>query len=158
MEAKAKNAKCSAYIDTLKQVYDVMHTTRFPRRLIGMYAKGVERELDRQLSNFAIPYRIKVNENFGIEVHTDKGMLPRVSGGQEMVIGLCLRLALHTILSHSFPMLIIDEGTTHLDAEENKPFYFQMLSNLKSVVNLNQIIIVDHDRGLQDVVDHVIAL
>jgi DNA repair exonuclease SbcCD ATPase subunit len=61
------------------------------------------------------------------------------------------------MFSQAFPMLIIDEGTTHLD-EENKKLYFQCINDLKTDKVIQQLIIIDHSALLTDAVDHVIKL
>jgi exonuclease SbcC len=137
--------------------YDVLHTSQFPRRLVQTYGTVVEEELQQQLQRFDLPYRANINEDFRIVVTRDGHVVPRLSGGQEMVVGLCLRLALHSMFSQAFPMLIIDEGTTHLD-EENKKLYFQCVKDLKADKIIQQLIIIDHSSLLTEAVDHVIRL
>jgi DNA repair exonuclease SbcCD ATPase subunit len=87
----------------------------------------------------------------------DNQIVPTVSGGQEMQIGISLHLALHELFSQSFPLLVIDEGTTHLDTT-NRKAYFEIIKKLKANEKLQQILIIDHDEGLSTVVDNVINL
>lgn len=152
-----KNLSRTEYSNKLRMAYDVLHTSQFPRRLVQTYGSVVEEELQQQLQRFDIPYRASINEDFRIVVTREGHVVPRLSGGQEMVVGLCLRLALHSMFSQAFPMLIIDEGTTHLD-EENKKLYFQCINDLKTDKVIQQLIIIDHSSLLTDAVDHVIRL
>lgn len=152
-----KNLSRMAYNNKLRMAYDVLHTSQFPRRLVQTYSAVVEEELQQQLQRFDLPYQARINEDFRIIVTKDGHPVPRLSGGQEMVVGLCLRLALHSMFSQAFPMLIIDEGTTHLD-EENKKLYFQCINDLKTDKVIQQLIIIDHSSLLTDAVDHVIRL
>jgi DNA repair exonuclease SbcCD ATPase subunit len=71
-----------------------------------------------------------------------------------MVVGICLRLALHTMFANRFPLLVLDEGSTHLD-QENRTAYFNVLATLKQEAGLGQIIVVDHDPDLAKVADVV---
>ena len=89
--------------------------------------------------------------------HTNGHKLPSVSGGQEIMIGVALRLALHNMFGSAFPMMILDEGSVHLSAESKKS-YFEIIKNLKKISNFKQIIIVDHDEDLSSVVDNTIKL
>ena len=75
--------------------------------------------------------------------------------GQKVIVGLCLRLALHRLFAQSFPMWLVDEGTTHLDAD-NRRLYFQLIEQLKRDNVIKQIIIIDHDGSLSRVVDNII--
>ncbi len=152
-----KNLRQREYSNKLRMAYDVLHTSQFPRKLVQTYSSVVEEELLQQLQRFELPYQASINEDFRIIVSRDGHPVPRLSGGQEMVVGLCLRLALHSMFSQAFPMLVIDEGTTHLD-EENKKLYFQCISDLKADKVIQQLIIVDHSSLLTDAVDHIIRL
>lgn len=155
---KQWNAKRNTYLSTLQEIYDVLHPTKFPRKLIQSYSTVVEDELAAQLSKFNLKYTAQIADGFKIEMINENGrVLPEVSGGQEMVVGICLRLALHSLFSSAFPMLIIDEGTTHLDSD-NVACYFAFLKELKKETKINQIIIIDHHEGLGNVVDNTINL
>ena len=155
---KIKNEKRKYYIEKLQGIYQVLHTSEFPRKLILSYADVVTEYLDEYLELFNIPFRSKVNENFRIDMVDREGRtMPKVSGGQEVIVGLSLHLALHDLFSQSFPLMIIDEGTTHLD-KENRKAYFDVVKKLKDTSKLKQMIIIDHDEDLTSVVDSVIQL
>jgi DNA repair protein SbcC/Rad50 len=157
-ETIAKNKKRDDYVALLLQVYESFHTTEFPRKLIQTYSGIVTEYLNNYLIKFNMPYTARVNDNFGIDVLDDaERILPRVSGGQQVVVGLSLRLALHELFGQAFPLLIIDEGSEHLD-EENVQLYFELIKNLKDNTKLKQIIIIDHHKGLSQVVDNVVNL
>ncbi len=157
-EIKAKNEQRNKYLYILNELYELFHTSQFPRKLIQTYAGTVSEYLNEHLQLFNFPYNAKVNDNFGIDVtHTNGHKLPSVSGGQEIMIGVALRLALHNMFGSAFPMMILDEGSVHLSAESKKS-YFEIIKNLKKISNFKQIIIVDHDDDLSSVVDNTIKL
>lgn len=153
-----KNKKRNRYSEILSASYDALHTENFPRKLILNYADVVSEYLQEKLQGFNIPYTAKLAENFHIEMYNDANVrVPAVSGGQEIQVGISLHLALHELFSQSFPLLVIDEGTTHLDAT-NRKAYFDIIKKLKANDKLQQIIIIDHDPQLSEVVDNVISL
>lgn len=153
-----KNIKRNKYVATLNKMYDILHTSQFPRKLIMSYAEIVTEYLQANLEMFDIPYKARVADNFKIEMIDDQDrILPHVSGGQEIMVGISLHLALHDLFSQSFPLMVIDEGTTHLDGP-NRKAYFDMIKGLKAKSKLKQILIIDHDPQLSEVVDHVIQL
>lgn len=157
-ENTEKNKKRNRYSELLNLATDVLQVSNFPRKLILNYAEVVSDHLQEKLEDFNMPYTAKVADNFKIEIYDDEGRkLPSVSGGREIQIGIALHLALHELFSQSFPLLIIDEGTTHLDAT-NRKAYFDIIKKLKSKDKLQQIIIIDHDPMLEEVVDHLIPL
>lgn len=157
-ENQEKNKKRNRYSELLNIANDVLQTSNFPRKLILNYADVVSEYLQEKLQDFNMPYTAKVADNFKIEMFDEDGRrLPSVSGGQEIQVGIALHLALHELFSQSFPLMIIDEGTTHLDTT-NRKAYFDIIKKLKSADKLQQIIIIDHDPMLSEVVDHVISL
>lgn len=158
-EAIKKNERIKNYVDTLQSVYDVLHSTKFPRTLILSYADTVADKLNEYLRHFDIPYTATIGEGFKIECINKEGQtLPTVSGGQEVLVGLSLRFGLHDLFSQSFPIMVIDEGSTHLD-EYNRKMYFNILNKIREEnKQKKQIIIIDHDTALTDVVDNVIDI
>jgi energy-coupling factor transporter ATP-binding protein EcfA2 len=152
------NAKRKSYLEALTNVYDVFATAKFPRRLIETYMDHVQVSLATYLEYFNLPYTVKVVDGFKIRLFTEHDkMLPSVSGGQEMMVGICLRLALHKMFAKAFPIWIIDEGTTHL-SDDNRQNYFNLINELRNQKVINQIIIIDHDERLSEVVDQTIQL
>ncbi len=158
MENHKFNAKRHAYLKTLTEAYDALHVSEFPRKLVQAYAEQVEVHLSNYLDKFNIPFRAKIYEGFKIQAIDDENRnLPTVSGGQEMMIGICLRLALHKMFAQAFPLWIIDEGTTHLSSSK-KTAYFELIDEIREKKIIDQVIIIDHDERLSDVVDRVIEL
>ena len=155
---REKNQRRADYLNKLRVIYDLLHTSQFPRRLIETYSAVVESELQNQLQHFSLPYSVKIGEGFEIITTNSEGcVIPRLSGGEQSVMGVCLRLALHSLFSQSFPMLMIDEGTTNMD-EKNRGLYFQCIKSLKDEQIIKQVIVIDHDPALRDVVDQTIQL
>lgn len=152
-----KNDKRDNYLSVLNKIYDVLHSSNFPQKLIMQYASTLTEYLQENLDNFNLPYKVRLNEQFNFVLTDNDGrVLPKASGGQQMQIGISLHFALHNLFSQSFPLMILDEGTTHLDAE-NRAAYFAMLKQVKQR-KMKQLIIIDHDPELMSVVDHVIEL
>jgi DNA repair exonuclease SbcCD ATPase subunit len=153
-----KNAARRDYLQVLQGVYDLMHSSKFPRALIQSYSQYVEYYLKLNLENFGLPFGVSLGESFNLIVKDElERVLPGVSGGQAVILGICLRLALHKLFAQSFPIWIVDEGTTHLDAK-NRKLYFQLIEALKRDATINQIIIIDHDPMLSTVVDQTVEL
>lgn len=153
-----KNKHRKDYLDTLHAVYDIFHTSKFPRALIQTYADTVTEYMNEVLNSFDFPYKAKVNELFGIDVYNPDGLLlPSVSGGQQVMIGLSLRLALHNMFVGAFPLMIIDEGSYGLTAE-NSQKYFNIISELNKSDKFKQVIVIDHHPELRDYVDNTIEL
>lgn len=147
------------YLGKLDQVYDIFGVSKFPRKLISTYMASVQASLSSYLEYFGLNYIVKVEDGFKIRLYNEDSntALPTVSGGQEMMIGICLRLALHKMFAQAFPIWIIDEGTTHL-SDSKKQSYFDLINALRKQKIINQIIVIDHDERLSTVVDQTVQL
>jgi len=155
---REKNDKRNKYVASLTKAYDILESKNFPRKLVLNYADVVTEHLQENLQLFHIPYQARVVEGFKIEIiDEDDYVLPKASGGQAIQVGLSLHFALHDLFSQSFPLMVIDEGTSHQDGK-NRAAYFNIIKNLKAKKKLKQIIIIDHDPALSEAVDHIIDL
>jgi exonuclease SbcC len=153
-----KNKKRKLYVDVLKSVYDIFHTGKFPRALIQTYSSTVTEYMDEVLASFNFPYTAKVNETFGIDVFQENGLqLPDISGGQQVMVGFSLRLALHNMFVGAFPFMIIDEGSYGL-TDENAKKYFEIIKTLGKSSKFKQVIVIDHHSELSEYVDNTIKL
>jgi exonuclease SbcC len=154
----AKNLKRKEYVDVLKNVYDLFHTGKFPRALIQTYSSTVSEYMNEVLSSFAFPYTAKVNETFGIDIFNEEGLqLPAISGGQQVMVGFSLRLALHNMFVGAFPFMIVDEGSYGLN-NENAKKYFEIIKSLGKSSKFKQVIVIDHHSELSEYVDNTINL
>ena len=151
-----KNKKRNEFEQILLQLYDVFHVNRFPRKVIEKYSSIVSEYLSDNLIKFNMPYNAVVGEDFNIVISNNEGILPSVSGGQKMIVGLCLRLALLQLFAQNFSFFIVDEATQSLDVA-NQELYFELVKGLKNS-QWKQIILVDHSERLADAVDHIFDL
>jgi DNA repair exonuclease SbcCD ATPase subunit len=157
IKATEANKKTKEYTSILSTVYEGLHPSVFARQLIGMYAGAVQDKLNEYLCMFDFPYSVLIDEGFNLSAYNREGKLPFLSGGQQVVVGLSLRFALHDLFSQSMPLIMIDEGSMSLH-ESNVQAYFELLRKVKSSMKFKQIIIIDHHAGLADVVDTPIVL
>lgn len=153
-----KNQQRKEYVEVLDKVYDLFHPSKFPRLLIQTYAGTVSEYMNEVLEAFDFPYTASVNESFGIDVYNEDGhKLPSVSGGQQVMIGFSLRLALHNMFVGAFPFMIVDEGSYGLNGENTKK-YFEVISKLNKSSKFKQVIVIDHHEELSEYVDNTINL
>ena len=153
-----KNKKRSEYTSILKSVYDLFHTGKFPRALIQTYGSTVSEYMNEVLASFDFPYSAKVNETFGIDVYNEEGLLlPSISGGQQVMVGFSLRLALHNMFVGAFPFMIVDEGSYGLN-NDNAKKYFEIIKSLGKTSKFKQVIVIDHHTELSEYVDNTINL
>ena len=153
-----KNKKREEYTSTLDEIYDIFHPSKFPRALIQTYSSTVTEYMNEVLASFDFPYTAKVNDTFGIDIFNEEGLqLPAVSGGQQVMVGFSLRLALHNMFVGAFPFMIVGEGSYGLNAENSKK-YFEIIRSLNKTSKFKQVIVIDHHPELSEYVDNTINL
>jgi DNA repair exonuclease SbcCD ATPase subunit len=153
-----KNKKREEYTSTLDAIYDIFHPSKFPRALIQTYSSTVTEYVNEVLASFDFPYTAKVNDTFGIDIFNEEGLqLPAISGGQQVMVGFSLRLALHNMFVGAFPFMIVDEGSYGLNAE-NSTKYFEIIRSLNKNSKFKQVIVIDHHPELSEYVDNTIEL
>ena len=103
---------------------------------------------------------VKIDKDYNIAVHTDSGYRPlaEMSGGEQDLIALALRLGLARIVSATHGasgpgFLVLDEVFGSQDARRRET----ILEALKSLRNVfPQILLVSHVGGTEDQVDQVV--
>ncbi len=113
-------------------------------------------------SAFDFPFKqIKFTENFDISLlaptfeKEDRYIgVNAISGGQKVALGLALRLAIGKFLSGKAEFLILDEPTIHLD-EQRRNDLVNILLSIKSKNFVKQLIVITHDREIEDTADTI---
>ncbi len=100
---------------------------------------------------------ISIDRSFNITVESGDGVVKSVSqlsGGEEDLVAICLRLGISLMLSDGVPsMLILDEVLTAMDSERAEAILAEM-ENLSD----GQIIIVAHNEIVKSIADKVVEL
>ncbi len=102
---------------------------------------------------------VEMAEDFSPLVTVDGVRVHVVSGGEEDILHLCVRLALSHILAdragHGFSLLVLDEVFGSLD-EVRRRNVLELLDRLR--YRFEQIIIITHLDDMKDGVQHLVAL
>ncbi|MCL5104842.1 MAG: SMC family ATPase [Armatimonadetes bacterium] len=98
---------------------------------------------------------VSVDDNYQATIIDDNERKPVVSGGEEDVLNLALRLAVSQMIAdragQSFSLLILDEVFGSLD-ETRRDNVVALLQNLKN--RFEQIILITHIESIHDAVDN----
>ena len=174
-QLKILNDELSQVIEKLKVIEDINKKIEKYKKLeIVLGAKGIQRIIRENalyrlpkmvnfiFSRFGFGFnQIKFSENFDISIlantieRKDRYIsIGAISGGQKVALGLALRLALSNFLSSKTDFLILDEPTIHLDQQRREELV-SILLNLKNQNFLNQLIVITHDKELEDTADQI---
>lgn len=100
---------------------------------------------------------IAIDKKFDVSVETGDGVVESVSqlsGGEEDLVAICLRLAISVMLSDGTPtMLILDEVLTAMDSDRAAAILEAMQG-----ISSGQIIIVAHNEIIKSIADKVVEL
>jgi DNA repair protein SbcC/Rad50 len=100
---------------------------------------------------------LEINDSYQATIRDDGELKPVISGGEDDVVNLALRLAISQMIAdragQPFSLLILDEVFGSLD-ESRRGNVIDMLLNLKN--RFRQIIVITHIEAIYDMVDNCI--
>jgi len=102
---------------------------------------------------------LEINEKYDICLHDDGEIKPVISGGEEDIVNLCIRLAISQIIAYrsgkALSLLILDEIFGSLDETRR----YNVISLLRKLTgNFEQVILITHIDDIKDEIDHIIML
>lgn len=102
---------------------------------------------------------LEINEKYDICLHDDGEIKPVISGGEEDLVNLCVRLAISQIIAQrsgkTLSLLILDEIFGSLD-ESRRSNVVNLLRNLTN--NFEQVILITHIEDIKDEIDNIITI
>lgn len=97
---------------------------------------------------------LEINENYQAMIRDDGELKPVISGGEEDIVNLALRLAISQMIAdragQSFSLLVLDEVFGSLD-DTRRDNVVSLLQNLKN--RFEQIILITHVESIHDAMD-----
>jgi len=102
---------------------------------------------------------LELNEKYEICLHDDGEIKPVISGGEEDLVNLCVRVAISQIIAQrsgkTLSLLILDEIFGSLD-ENRRSNVVTLLRNLTN--NFEQVILITHIEDIKDEIDNIITI
>ena len=148
-----------AYSD-LKRIQKVLEPNGLPR-LIRLKAKKIIEMLMQQfIVRFGIDaLGIELDPEYNVYLLTRDGKksVTMLSGGERIALALAFRLAIARALGGKLSVLILDEPTVHLD-EERRRELVEVLRQGHMLLGVSQMIVVTHDRELEEAADVVVEV
>ena len=98
---------------------------------------------------------LEINEDYKAMIRDDGELMPVISGGEDDIVNLALRLAISQMIAdragQSFSLLVLDEVFGSLD-DTRRDNVVSLLQNLKH--RFEQIILITHVESIHDAVDN----
>jgi exonuclease SbcC len=130
-------------------------------RIVRQAAKSVlEYNLREILSAFNVEFiDVRLDDDYGVTIvsRTGEKSVGMLSGGERIALAIAYRLALARMVGSRIEAMIMDEPTIHLDAERRRELVNIIRHSLEAT-GLSQLIVVTHDREIEDAADTVIEV
>jgi len=102
---------------------------------------------------------LELNDKYELCLHDDGEIKPVISGGEEDIVNLCIRLAISQIIANrsgkTLSLLILDEIFGSLD-ENRRTNVVNLLRNLTN--SFEQVILITHIEDIKDEIDNIITI
>jgi len=157
-EVRAK--KLEKIVSDLQRIRSVLHNKGLPRLIRSRLRELVTIYMRDILERFNLGFiDVDLDEEFNVTVKTVEGLksVNMLSGGERIALALALRLAIARALGSRMGILVLDEPTVYLD-EERRRDLVDILKASSRALGVSQILIVTHDRELEDAADTIIEV
>lgn len=140
---------------------ELMHWSALPSEVVSRTLQLLSGSINESLKLFNSPFEVSANENMSFEVllpgTTQKRSVGWLSKGQRVILAVAF-WASASLFDRSPGLLVLDEPTANLDAD-NVIYLGEALQLLRgSVRDSRQIIMTSHAHGLKDSFDQIIEL
>jgi DNA repair exonuclease SbcCD ATPase subunit len=158
---KEYSVLCAAQSEMVASVREHFRYDGIPAMVCKHYAAALSDAVNRYLPMFDAAYTISIGDKLDTVCHFGKHavQVEDLSGGQEVVLGICVRLAIMEIAADSVPFIVMDEPTPHLDKSRRAAMvsvFEKVAASAKTFGR--QFIVSTHEDELASVADHTIEL
>lgn len=158
-----RQQKAAAWLEDLQKVRDeVMHRDRLPALVHRHALSSMEEVINDNLELFDSPFYVESDASLGFTARFPNGTrMPAVglSGGQKVMLALSFRLAVSSLFASQVGMMILDEPTDGLDAD-NRRLAAEVFGRLGGIARSRgyQIVVITHDDLLASAFDQIFEL
>jgi len=153
--SREKCEKLEQFVNSLKKIRDLFYRDGpLQNSIRSDAAMRIENNARKLLQEFNLPFiDVSVDKDFNIVVYGRDGVqtLDTLSGGEKVAVALVIRLAIAAALTgEALELMIMDEPTIHLDTDRRRELVNLLKNFRKGGHMISQLIIVSHDRELEE--------
>lgn len=157
-----ETARVREWRQLLAEMREVLHRDKLPKLVHEDYQERLAGPASEFLVKFRSPFTVQTAPNLGFVVTKPDGTLEAADGlseGEQVMLALAIRWAVHDLSAATLGMLVLDEPTAGLD-EANLSYLREALPQLGAEARSRglQVIVVTHEAFLKPVFDQVIEL
>jgi DNA repair exonuclease SbcCD ATPase subunit len=158
----AESKRVERYRNIIDQVRETLHRDNLPKAIMQQYITQLETLCNQFLQVFGTPFVVTIDEDMNMSCTMPNGYVTvaeRLSGGQSCVLAVAVRFAINELFGQNMGMLILDEPTQWMDAD-NIEYMKTLMETVKSVsINTGiQTLIITHHKELMPALDKVVDL
>jgi len=148
-------------VQVLERIRTALHPDRGAPQVLRRQAKSVMEYYLRQiLERFELDFLdVRLEDDYSLVLVTPEGQktVDMLSGGERVASAIAFRLALAKAAAGSLESMIMDEPTVHLD-EDRRRELVNIIRYSLDAARLVQLIVITHDREVEEAADHVIEV
>ena len=149
--------KLRSFVDFLVKLRELYGKDGIQRKIRNLAKPLIERNVRELIKLFDLDYfDVKVDDDYNLTLIGPLGehTVNMISGGERVALALALRLALAKVVAGSeMEFMLLDEPTVHLDEERRRDLVKVLRKVFSEKGIIPQLIIVTHDRELEDAAD-----
>ena len=155
---RAKNASRQQTLQELVRVREVLGRSNLPMTYVSYQFQRLAVLTQQVLNEMGAPFTIEVNPDSAVSflfTRTDEADaqtldMSKLSGGQKVRLSIAFLIAVQRLIIPDVGLLILDEPSTHLDAEAVDSLKDLLMSMSKILQNTgSQVWVVDHNPALE---------
>jgi exonuclease SbcC len=153
---KAKHDKIEDFRSKLEKIREAFSKDGVQKMLRQRLTPHISELATRYVERFNLDVTsIIIDEDLDVSVMRGGEATPLslLSGGEKVAIAIALRLAIAKALAGMLSTIIMDEPTIHLDEERRRELVEVVKSFFREGTVLPQMVIITHDRELEEVAD-----
>ncbi|ALL01183.1 ATPase involved in DNA repair [Pyrodictium delaneyi] len=147
-------------LQALEKIRRALGPDGVPRIIRQAVRNILEYHLRDTLMKFNIDFLdVRLEDDYSVVLVTREGekTVSMLSGGERIALAIAYRLALARVVGERIESMIMDEPTIHLDEEKRRELVEIIKYGLEAS-GLLQLIVVTHDREIEDAADKVIEV
>jgi DNA repair exonuclease SbcCD ATPase subunit len=158
----AENGNAQQWFDYCERALAWLRKDGLPKLVHASVLKQLCSVVNEELSFFDDPFKVEVGEDLSFVAYFEDERVissKALSGGEKVMLALSFWSAVSRVFAKNLGIMILDEPTDGLDADNNERLY-QIMLRWRQLLHQRgqQVLIISHDEGMKDVFDHVIQL
>lgn len=146
----------------VEEIRKILHVDCFPKEVISACRPKLTKAINKYLAIFRQPFYVDINQDLAAVckfADNPNASVQELSGGQQVLLSICFRMAIVELLASSTNIIVLDEPTPHLDPD-NRAILVEAFTKVKEYLSAHsiQMIVSTHELELLSVADNEVKI